>query len=153
MTKLFKEMTIAEKFAVIAGVVAEVEGLENAEEMVEFLHDRADKQVKANKAERKASKDSEKLQGAVVDALMKTGRATADTVFEALEAEGYEDGHKSGLTVARVRAALSALVKEELIVKYEASRKKNAEFTKVSYAIAGEEVAEESTETAEESAE
>lgn len=149
MNKLFKDMTIAEKFAAIAGVIAEVEGLETAEEMVEFLNDRADKQVKANKAERKASKDSEKLQNAVVDALTKTGRATADTVLEVLEADGYEDGHKSGLTVARVRAALSALAKEEVIVKYEASRKKNAEFTKVSYAIAGEE----STETAEESAE
>lgn len=149
MNKLFKDMTIAEKFAAIAGVIAEVEGLETAEEMVEFLNDRADKQVKANKAERKASKDSEKLQNAVVEALVKTGRATADTVLEVLEDDGYEDGHKSGLTVARVRAALSALAKEEVIVKYEASRKKNAEFTKVSYAIAGEE----STETAEESAE
>lgn len=110
MTKLFKEMTIAEKFAVIAGVVAEVEGLETAEEMVEFLNDRADKQVKANKTERKASKDSDKLQTAVVDALVKTGRATADTVCEALEADGYEDGHKSGLTVARVRADRKSVV-------------------------------------------
>ena len=134
--KLFAEKTIAEKFATIAGVIAEVEGLEGVEEMVAFLEDRAEKQIKANKSERKASADSDKLRDATFLALTKTGRAIADTVLEQLEAEGYTDEHKAGLTIARVRAALSALVKDELVVKYEASRKKDAEFTKVSYEVA-----------------
>lgn len=127
MTKLFKEMTIAEKFMAIA------KELENAE-MVAFLHERAEKQTKANATPRKASAQSVGLQSAIAEVLSADGkRRMADDVLAELEAKGYTDDHKQGLTIARVRAGLSALVKEGLIVKFDAERKKDSLFPKVSY--------------------
>ncbi len=151
MTKLFAEKTIAEKFAEIAAALVTA-GVEGASEYAEFLDGRAEKQVKANKSERKASKDSAKLKDAVLDALTATGRATADTVLEKLEEVGYTDESKVGLTVARVRAALSALAKDEVIYKFDADRRKAAVFTKVSYSIDAE-VEAEAEVTADEAAE
>lgn len=127
MTKLFKEMTIAEKFVAISMVV------ENAE-MVAFLQERAEKQTKANATPRKASTQSVGLQGAIAEVLSTDGvRRMADDVLAELEAKGYTDDHKQGLTIARVRAGLSALAKDGLIVKFEAERKKDSLFPKVSY--------------------
>lgn len=125
--KQFKEMTIAEKFMAIATE------LENTE-MATFLQDRAKKQTKANATPRKASTQSVGLQGAIAEVLATDGlRRMADDVLVELEAKGYTDDHKQGLTIARVRAGLSALVKEDLIVKFDAERKKDSVFPKVSY--------------------
>lgn len=126
MTKLFKEMTIAEKFMAIA------KELENAE-MVAFLQERAEKQTKANATPRKASAQSVGLQGAITEVLSDGVRRMADDVLAELEAKGYTDDHKAGLTIARVRAGLSALAKEGLITKFDAERKKDSAFPKVSY--------------------
>lgn len=127
--KQFKEMTIAEKFMAIAMV----EGL-NAE-MVEFLQDRAEKQTKANKTERKASTQSSELQQAIVEVLADGTRMMADDVLAKLEEIEYTDEHKAGLTIARVRAGLSALAKDGIIAKFDAERKKDSAFPKVSYQV------------------
>lgn len=132
-------MTIAEKLSFVAELVTgvEAEGVD-VEEVVGFLLDRADKQVKAGARKQNKETEADKLRDAVFAVLSKTGRATADTVFDTLVEQGYTDEHKSGLTVARVRSALSALVKLEVAEKFEADRKKNAVFTKVSYQVVGE---------------
>lgn len=127
-TKQFEEMTIAEKFEVIANAV------ENAE-FAEFLIDRAEKQKKANATPRKASNESVKLQEAIVSVLENGERMMADQVEAKLIGMGYSDEHKAGLTIARVRAGLSALAKEGYIEKFDADRKKDAEFPKVSYQV------------------
>ncbi len=127
MTKQFQEMTIVEKL----GAIANVEGLPS--EMVQFLNERAEKQAKANAKPRKASATAVGLQGAIVTALSDGTRLMADDVLARLQANGYTDDHKTGLTIARVRAGLSALAKDGLIAKFDADRKKDAEFPKVSY--------------------
>lgn len=127
--KQFKEMTIAEKFVAIAMVV------EN-EEMATFLQERAEQQAKANKRERKSSATSNKLQESVLALFGEDTRYMADDVLTLLEADGYEDDHKTGLTIARVRNALSSLAKEEMLIKHEADRKKDSKFPKVSYELA-----------------
>lgn len=126
--KQFKEMTIAEKFEVIANAVRE----QNAE-FAEFLIERAEKQTKANATPRKASVESSKLQMAILGALSTAERMMADDVLTVLENNGYTDDHKQGLTIARVRAGLSALAKEGVIKKFDAERKKDSLFPKVSY--------------------
>lgn len=131
-TKQFKEQTIAEKFVAIADFLTSVEGTD-VDEMVEFLQERADQQNKANKRERKSSATSNALQEAIALILSDGVQRMADDVLAELEAKGYEDDHKTGLTIARVRNALSALVKLGLAEKFDADRKKDAEFPKVSY--------------------
>lgn len=126
--KKFNEMTIAEKFEVIAKAV---EG-SNAE-FAEFLRERAEKQKKANATPRKASATSSQLQGAILQVLAEGTRLMADQVEEKLIEMNYTDDHKQGLTIARVRAGLSALAKEGLINKFDAERKKDSKFPKVSY--------------------
>lgn len=119
-------MTIAEKFEFIAKHVGEGE-------MADFLMERAEKQTKANSTPRKASATTNTLQGAILKALAGEGRKMADEVMEMLIADNYTDDHKQGLTIARVRAGLSALAKEGMINKFDAERKKDSLFPKVSY--------------------
>lgn len=122
-------MTIAEKFVAIS----KVNGLPG--EMIQFLNERAEKQTKANATPRKANAQSTKLQDAILSVLSDGERVMADDVENKLNAIGYEDEHKQGLTIARVRAGLSALAKDGAIVKFDADRKKNADFPKVSYQV------------------
>lgn len=129
--KAFEEMTIAEKFRNIASEIGNTE-------MASFLIERADMQDKANakgKGTGKVNPNSAKLKEAVLQVLTdKEGaRFMAETVFEELEAQGYKDKHTAGLTVARVRAQLSALVKDEAINKFNADTKKGSQFPRVSY--------------------
>lgn len=131
-TKQFAEMTIAEKFMALTQVP---QIAENAE-MVAFLTDRAEKQVKANSRERKASETSTKLQEAILDLFQQNERSMADEVLEGLQFKRYEDDSKVGLTIARVRTALTALAKDGLLIKHEADRKKDAKYPKVSYELA-----------------
>lgn len=131
MTKAFEEMTIAEKFRHIALEIGNTE-------MASFLNERADMQDKANskgKGKGKVNPNSAKLKEAVLQVLSdKEGtRFMAETVFEELEAEGYKDTHTAGLTVARVRAQLSGLVKDETVNKFNADTKKGSQFPRVSY--------------------
>ena len=131
MVKAFEEMTIAEKFRHIASEIGNTE-------MASFLNERADMQDKANskgKGKGKVNPNSAKLKEAVLQVLTDNEgtRFMAETVFEKLETQGYEDKHTSGLTVARVRAQLSALVKDETINKFDAENKKGSQFPRVSY--------------------
>lgn len=131
MVKAFEEMTIAEKFRHIA---LEVDNTE----MASFLNERADMQDKANskgKGKGKVNANSAKLKEAVLQVLTDNEgtRFMAETVFEELETQGYEDKHTAGLTVSRVRAQLSALVKDETINKFNADTKKGSQFPRVSY--------------------
>lgn len=131
MVKAFEEMTIAEKFRHIALKV-------NDTEMASFLSERADMQDKANskgKGQGKVNPNSAKLKEAVLQVLTDNEgtRFMAEAVFEELETQGYEDKHTAGLTVARVRAQLSALVKDEAINKFNADTKKGSQFPRVSY--------------------
>lgn len=131
MTKAFEEMTIAEKFRHIALEIGNTE-------MASFLNERADMQDKANskgKGTGKVNPNSAKLKEAVLQVLSdKEGtRFMAETVFEKLETQGYEDKHTAGLTVSRVRAQLSALVKDEAVNRFEAENKKGSQFPRVSY--------------------
>ncbi len=132
-TKQFKELTIAEKFEIIA------QSMENAE-YKEFLNERAEKQRKANSTPRKASADSSKIQESIFTVLSDGQRLMAEDVEAKLIAIGYTDDNKAGLTIARVRAGLSALAKNGLVTKFEADRKKNADFPKVSYQVEQTEV-------------
>ncbi len=129
-TKTFKELTIAEKFEAIAKVV-EVQN----QEFADFLKERAELQVKANSKPRKASETSSKLQEAIKSILEGEGRVMAEQVEAKLIGIGYTDEHKQGLTIARVRAGLSALAKEGVVAKFDADRKKDAQFPKVSYML------------------
>lgn len=131
MVKAFEEMTIAEKFRHIANEIGNTE-------MASFLNERADMQDKANskgKGKGKVNPNSAKLKEAVLQVLTDNEgtRFMAEMVFEELEAEGYKDAHTSGLTVSRVRAQLSALVKDETINKFNAETKKDSQFPRVSY--------------------
>lgn len=131
MVKAFEEMTIAEKFRHIANEVGNTE-------MASFLNERADMQDKANskgKGQGKVNPNSAKLKEATLQVLTdKEGtRFMAETVFEELETQDYKDNHTAGLTVARVRAQLSALVKDGAINKFNADTKKGSQFPRVSY--------------------